>query len=205
MSTETEPAEPGLLSTCVQASHDRTLAALTGDECAPLHAVVWASAHLAAMDHVLLPLGHRAFSEDPAHRPRANRLHDLLRRLESHHCGDAAESLPDAVAVRAATARAFQEHAAAEAQLCARLEQTLTTRQQEQAAADYRHALAAGPTRPHPHSPDHGVLGSLAYRVNALRDRAMDVMDGRTVPAAELAQPRRTKIHKHRLPTPSRP
>ena len=48
--------------------------------------------------------------------------------------------------------------------------------------AAYAKALAGAPTRPHPHAPHRGPLGRLAFRVDAWRDHAMDVMDGRHAP-----------------------
>jgi hypothetical protein len=43
--------------------------------------------------------------------------------------------------------------------------------------------LEHAPTRPHPHTPHRGVLGAAAFRVDAWRDRVLDTMDGRHVPA----------------------
>src|SRR5438034_677374 len=53
----------------------------------------------------------------------------------------------------------------------------------EQLMASYDAALRQAPTRPHPHTPHRGLLGAVAFKVDALRDKVMDTMDGRHVPA----------------------
>jgi hypothetical protein len=55
-------------------------------------------------------------------------------------------------------------------------------------AARYERSVAAGPTRPHPHTPHGAVAARIAFTVDRLRDRVMDVLDARHVP---IPAPRR--------------
>jgi hypothetical protein len=54
--------------------------------------------------------------------------------------------------------------------------------------ADYERALTHAPTRPHPHLSRGGLL----FRLDALRDSVLDMMDGRHVPVPR--QPRRRRL-----------
>jgi hypothetical protein len=157
---------------------------------APLDAVVWLSAHLAAIDHAVYPVVRRVLPSGRAlvaeHRAIDARLAHKLRAAESHHSGDvlAAGHNPSRLTEDLRTLVA--EHAAAEAQLVARLVDALTDDAQTALATAYESALAHAPTRPHPHL----HRGGLMFWLDSLRDRLLDTMDGRHVP-----MPRTVRAH----------
>jgi hypothetical protein len=157
---------------------------------APLDAVVWLSAHLAAVDHAVYPVVRRTLPEGRAlvaeHREIAVRLAHTMRAAESHHSGDvlAAGHNPSQLTddLRALVA----EHIAAETAMVARLVQAMSDADQFALVTAYTSALAHAPTRPHLHV----HRGGLMFWLDGLRDHILDAMDGRHVPI-----PHETKKH----------
>jgi hypothetical protein len=165
-------------------AHQHALDALEANQ--PLDAVVWLSAHLAACQRTV----HRA----AAHLPAAARalqaqrsvdfeLEHALRRAEQHHAGDSLAAQLNEDRLDAVLRRALDAHSDAERVLVAGLIERIDAHDVDELVASYDHALRHAPTRPHPHMPHRGVLGAVAFKVDAIRDKVMDTMDGRHVPA----------------------
>jgi len=165
-------------------AHQQALDALTAE--LPLDAVVWLSAHVAACQHTV----HRVAARMPA-AARALRtlqaadleLERMLRRVEQHHAGDSLAAQLDEERLDTVLRRALDAHADAERDLVNGLMERLDGPDADKLTASYDEALRQAPTRPHPHTPHRGMLGALAFRVDAIRDKVMDTMDGRHVPA----------------------
>ena len=171
-------------------AHQHALEALADEQ--PLDTVVWLSAHLAACQHTVhraagrLPAAGRALA---ALRNADLELERVLRRVEQHHAGDSLAAQLNEERLDAVLRRALDAHDAAERDLVEGLMERLGDRDAEALMASYDEALQHAPTRPHPHTPHRGLLGALAFRVDAVRDKVMDTMDGRHVPAPR--KPRR--------------
>ena len=177
------------LTAAVEAAHEQTLNALTEQPPRPLDAVVWMSAHLAAVQRVLHPLLDG--TELHEQLQVARRLHVALRALEQHAAGDARVAGHRADDHRSHVLSLLVAHAATEQTLLERLTSSLEPRECERLAERYRQAIATGPTRPHPHLRSVGPLGPGVLRLQALRDRVLDAMDGRRVPLPRRARPQR--------------
>jgi hypothetical protein len=165
-------------------AHQQAVDALTADQ--PLDAVVWLSAHLAACQRTL----HRAAGRVPAAGRALNalrvadaELERLLRNAEQHHAGDSLAAQLDATRLEAELRDALDRHAEAERILVAGVVDRISSEDADALMASYDEVLRQAPTRPHPHAPHRGLLGAAAFRVDALRDRVMDTMDGRNVPS----------------------
>jgi hypothetical protein len=188
MSTTSAP-DPHQIVT--DAGH-RALAVLRTPEADQLEAVAWASAHLAAVTRTLLPLTSRtlpdAADEITSVRRAAAHLQVHLRRLEQLHSGDGLVSRVDDIAVHDSARDDLEHYLVLESDLLRRLFAELGPEASMAAAAAYEKHLGSAPTRPHPHTPQRGALGVVAFWVDAFRDRVMDTMDGRHVP---VPRPRR--------------
>ena len=175
----------------IEVAHERAFAALDGPSESMLDAVVWLSAHLAAVQHVVRPAASRVLGDAPAIKAMdrgAVRLERTLRSLEQFASGDALAAGTDAGRLtreltRSVGAQADREHA-----ILRRLGDVLTPQEQADLVAAYRRALEQAPTRPHPHTPHAGRVGALAFWVNARRDRVMDTLDARHVPTPHRAR-----------------
>ena len=187
----------GSVLTCViEDAHEQARAALTADSPVPLDAVVWLSAHLAAVARTIAPVATRRLSE-PAVTLREGHRRDLelermLRIAERRHSGDVLASGLDADRLRAAIATRLDAHAEIEHARLAALAGVLDEQEQRDLAETYLDALVKAPTRPHPHLPHHGITGAIAFRVDAVRDRLLDTMDGRHVPLPRVVAEART-------------
>lgn len=159
----------------------------------PLDAVAWASAHLAALERTLVPLARRtggeARTEVAEIRRLGRRLHLELRRLEQRSSGDALIARTDPRALRARVVERLEEFTVAETAMLTGLFAGLGADVTAVAVAAYSKSLAVAPTRPHPHTPHRGLLGAVAFRVEALRDRVLNTMDGRHVPVPRPRRP----------------
>jgi hypothetical protein len=171
----------------------RALEILRSPEADQLEAVAWASAHLAAVTRTLVPLAARtlpdASDEVTALRRATAHLQVHLRRLEQLHSGDGLVSRIDDIAVHDSARDDLERYLVLESHLLRRLFAELGPESSAAAAAAYEKQLGSAPTRPHPHTPQRGALGALAFRVDAMRDRVMDTMDGRHMP---IPRPRRS-------------
>jgi hypothetical protein len=159
---------------------------------APLDAVAWLSAHLAALDHAVYPVVKRTLPDGKdvvaQHREIAARLTRTLRVLERHHSGDVLASGLNSNRLLGNLRDLLVEHQAAESQLVERMVQALPAPAQSALIKSYESALEHAPTRPHPHL----SRGSLMFRLDGIRDRALDAMDGRHVPVPRLVRDRIT-------------
>lgn len=176
-------------------AHQRARTALTDTDTAAMDGVVWLSAHLTAMEHVVLPVMTAALGDQrealDRQRVIARGLHGLLRALEERLAGDglaaavSAEGMSDRLLVM------LNEHAQVEEDLIVRLVGVLDRGATDDLARRYDRALSNGPTRPHPHAPNRGHLGRLAYSLDAIRDHVLDILDSRHVPLPRQPKPRR--------------
>jgi len=170
-------------------AHQKAGDALAADQ--PLDAVVWLSAHLAACLHTVHRAAKQVGAAEPALlalRSADRELERLLRQAEQHHAGDSLAAQLDGKRLETHLHAAIETHARAEADLVRALVEGLDTTDVETLMSAYAEALRQAPTRPHPHAPHRGMLGAAAFRIDALRDKVMDTMDGRNVPS-----PRRTR------------
>lgn len=176
----------------IQEAGARALALLDDPDAPPLEAVIWLSAHLSAVQHVLHPAVAGVLHDESAVaalRRSTARTEGALRLLEQSLSGDALVPDLDRGGTRASLVAATTAQTRDEQLLLDQLAEQLTQEQQHELVADYRRALEHAPTRPHPHSPHGAVLGGLAFRVNGWRDRVMDAMDGRAVPSPRPLRP----------------
>jgi hypothetical protein len=158
----------------------------------PLRVVSWVSAHLAAVDRTIYPAAKTHLPDGQAvvsrHREIAGRLARALRLVERLHSGDVLAASLDPERLDTRIRDLLAEHRAAETDLAERLAGVLDDAERASLAASYRHALETAPTRPHLHL----ARGGLMFRLDALRDRMLDTMDGRAVPVPRV--PRRRLI-----------
>jgi hypothetical protein len=192
--TTTECRHCDELSAAIEAAHQRALDSLADPATPDLEAVSWLAAHLAAVEAVVEPLVRRhgiASGEDLREQQRVNhRLQHELRTLEQAVAGDALAARVDVAACRDRIIAALAEHASGEHLLLDRLGREIGSEQAALAAARYGSALGVAPTRPHPHlHPALPVVGRVVRRVAGLRDRVLDVVDGRRNPLPR--EPRR--------------
>jgi hypothetical protein len=155
-----------------------------------LDVVSWLSAHLAALDLAVFPVARESLPDGAEivsrHREIAARLTRTLRVVERHHSGDVLASGLNADRMIDNLRELVDEHVKAQAQLVERLVQTLDDAARTELIAAYETALAHAPTRPHPHL----HRGGLMFRLDALRDRVLDAMDGRHAPVPRFAKDR---------------
>jgi hypothetical protein len=187
------PGDPLVVSS--RTAHQRARSALTDADTAAMDAVVWLSAHLMAMDHVVLPVMTAALADQhealERQRTVARGLHGRLRALEQRLAGDGLAAIASAEDHSDGLLTLLNEHAQLEEDLIVRLVGVLDQGAADDLARRYDRALIHGPTRPHPHAPKRGRLGRLAYSLDALRDHVLDVLDSRHVPLPRSPKPRR--------------
>jgi hypothetical protein len=178
----------------VNEAYDRARADLDAPASRSLNGVVWLSAHLAALDHALHPVIQRAVPGTAEALQRqhvlARRLHQLLRSVERERSGGASIAGMPWPQLRGTILASLTDHAAAERELVRRLAEALSPDDVQDVLDRYAHAMAHGPTRPHPHMPATGVLGGIAYRLEAMRDHILDTLDSRpTFPRPQIQRP----------------
>lgn len=194
------PAQPTQCQHCdhltatIEAAHERALVALTDPDARPFDGVVWLSAHLAAVEHVVTPLVDRYVDRDAADR-RADRqvtrsMQRLLRALEQLAAADANAPRARADDLRVRLLSLLTQHAAGEHLLVEQLARVLGPERTAAVAERYEHAVQHGPTRPHPHQPRLRPLEPVIFAVDRLRDHVLDVLDARHVP---IPVPRRQR------------
>jgi hypothetical protein len=156
---------------------------------ARLDVVAWLSAHIAAIERAVYPVvrhelpdGQRAIAQQ---REITARLTRTLRVVERHHSGDVLASGLSAERLVTNLHALIEEHHVAETQLLDRLVTVLSDAEQRALVDSYDSALEHAPTRPHPHL----SRGGLMFRLDGLRDRILDAMDGRHVPVPRLTKP----------------
>jgi len=190
-------ATSGSVLTCVvEDAHAQASAALDHQSLAPLDAIAWLSAHLAAVGRTIAPVATRQLGESAVvlregHR-RDLELERMLRIAERRHSGDVLASGLDSERLRTSIIARVDAHAQIEHARLAALADLLDEDEQRRLAESYLDALVKAPTRPHPHLPHHGVAGAIAFRVDAVRDRLLDTMDSRHVPLPRAPRETRT-------------
>ncbi|HEX3824959.1 MAG TPA: hypothetical protein VHV79_10895 [Mycobacteriales bacterium] len=182
-----QPAERTMRSVVTHAETEAERL-LDADDTAPLEVVAWLSAHLAALERAVYPVvrhqlpdGQRLVDQ---HREIAAQLTRVLRVIERHHSGDALASGLSSARLTGNLRSLIAEHHLAETLLLDRLAKSMTGVEQLSLVGAYESALEHAPTRPHPHL----SRGGLMFRLDGLRDRILDVMDGRRVPVPRLAK-----------------
>lgn len=178
-------------------SHARTEArtALTGAAEYPLDGVVWASAHLAAFERAVVPVALRRLADGPglvaAARRGATAAQQALRTLERLRSGDVLAAQVDDARLRRRVVALLDRRAGIEDAIVAALVAELRADEEGALATAYGSALQHAPTRPHPHAPQRAGIGALVFRVDAWRDRVLDVMDSRHVPTPRVPRAHR--------------
>src|SRR3954466_16322940 len=156
------------LACVVEGAHEQAGAALTAGASCPLDAVVWLSAHLAAIGRVITPVATSRLGETAAVRLEGHRrdleLERMLRIAERRHSGDVLASGLDGERLRTAIVSMLDAHAETEHTRLTALADLLDDEQQRALAEAYLEALKKAPTRPHPHLPHHGLSGAIAFR-----------------------------------------
>jgi hypothetical protein len=176
-------------------AHARARALLTGADPPVMDAVVWLSAHLAAMELIVYPVMATTLTDhqDELERQRAatRRMHRGLRLVEQRYAGDGLSRVDSVGARPDRLAVMMEQHAARERTLLAHLAEALDEPTASSLAMRYEEAVRHGPTRPHPHGPHRGRLGRLTYAFDAIRDHLLDILDSRHVPLPKDAPPQR--------------
>ena len=177
------------------AAHNRARMALTGPPSRAMDAVVWLSAHLTAMEHVVYPFVRATLptsrSELDQQRRLTRRMQGALRSLEQRWSGDGLAPPDSSDRLRSQLAVMLAEHERGEEALLAHLFDAISDEAALTLAERYDHAIGHGPTRPHPHGPHRGKLGRLTYALDAARDHILDVLDSRHIPLPRTARPHR--------------
>lgn len=162
----------------------------------PMEAVAWLASHLAAVDRVVYPVAAQRLTGGRLlvrqQRRAAHELQHLLRLLEQALAGDAWAGHVDTERLLGRLRQQVDRHAAGEHEVLSRLAGVLSGVEQQYLVRRFDECVQRAPTRPHLVVPHAGPLGALAFRLDALRDRILDAMDGRHTPT-----PRRAP-HQHR-------
>jgi hypothetical protein len=155
---------------------------------APLDVVAWLSAHIAAMERAVYPVARDDLPDGQQILARlreiTGRLTRTLRVVERRHSGDVLASGLSSERLFQSLRALVDEYHVAENQLVDRLVDTLSPPAQADLIMAYETALEHAPTRPHPHL----HRGGLMFRLDGLRDRILDAMDGRHVPVPRLVK-----------------
>jgi hypothetical protein len=184
-------AQPTDLRTTLSRAHDQTDALLADPKGNPLEVVVWMSAHIAAFEHAVYPTVRRQVPNGDAlvaaDRKVVERIARTLRMLERRHSGDVLATRLSADRLAERLGSLVAEHRQVLARILDGIESSLDDEAMQALAAKYESALAHAPTRPHPH-----VRTGVMFRLDALRDRILDTMDGRHVPLPRAPRARIT-------------
>jgi hypothetical protein len=147
-----------------------------------------ASRHAAASAEVLLPLVARHLdagrTEVRDYLRAARGLEHTLARAKAREYGQAqAAHLPWAT-VWTGVGNQLARTIAAELRLAAMLCEHLGADDDARLRERFRRAVAAAPTRPHPHLPHTGIAGTVARNLCAKLDALWDEVEGRITSAA---------------------
>lgn len=191
-STNSEPSGPGGLRAALGRAHDEAAQLLAGADVASMDVVSWLSAHIAAYEHVVYPVirhqinNGRALVDDD--RAVVVKLARALRAKERHHSGDTLARGLSSERLDARLGELVDQHQKLQAVVLEKLEAALDEVDLTNLRTAYTSALQHAPTRPHPHLTSGGML----FRLDSLRDRILDTMDGRHIPVPKA--PRRRII-----------
>ncbi|HWA67061.1 MAG TPA: hypothetical protein VG899_11915 [Mycobacteriales bacterium] len=177
----------GDLKTVLGRAHETSLALLNDKGASRLDVVAWLSAHVAAFEQSIYPIARRRLPDGAAllaeDREVVARLVHTLRVAERMHTGDVLASNLSGQRLTDRLLELVNEHSRVQQRLVARLADALDPAEADSLAKEYGEALAHAPTRPHPH-----LHNRMLFRLDALRDRLLDTMDGRHVPVPRVAR-----------------
>ena len=177
------------LRVAVSKAYDAATALLEDPGGARLDAVSWLSAHVAAFEHAIYPVAKRRLTDGATvldeDRTVAGQLIRTLRIAERLFSGDVLARNLSAGRLRERLTELVAEQRAVQLRIVDGLENALDPAEITYLARSYADALAHAPTRPHPH------LGSgVMFRLDSIRDRILDTMDGRHVPVPRMPKRR---------------
>src|SRR3954453_2117161 len=139
------------LACVVEDAHKHARAALPAGASSPLDAVVWLSAHLAAVGRAITPVATRRLGETATVRREAHRrdleLERMLRIAERRHSGDVLASGLDGERLRTSILSRLDAHAEIEHTRLTALADLLDTEEQRALRQAYLDALKKAPTR----------------------------------------------------------
>jgi hypothetical protein len=181
-SNVSEPSDGDDLRAALGRAHDEAAQLLAGDDVASMDVVSWLSAHIAAYEHVVYPVIRQAVNNGRAlvddDRAVVLKLARTLRIKERHHSGDTWGAGLSSARLDTKLAELVEQHQKLQAVAMDKLEAALGDAELNRLRIAYTSALQHAPTRPHPHLNSGGML----FRLDALRDRILDTMDGRHAP-----------------------
>lgn len=163
--------------------------ALLADPAEPrLGVVTCLSVHLAALDRALGSARGAVDHELTAGWRRGREeTHLVLRHLERLYSGDSTAAPEDPATIDGLLTRTLDAQLTSDTNVLGVLQERLSAPARVRFVEAYEQAIESGPTRPHPHTPHGRLLAGLAFRVNRLRDHAMDAMDSRPNPVHRRA------------------
>ncbi|HEX3705976.1 MAG TPA: hypothetical protein VHV76_05040 [Mycobacteriales bacterium] len=177
------------LRAALSKAHEAAQALLEDPDGKRLDAISWLSAHVAAFEHAVYPVAKHRLTDGPAlvdeDRKVVGQLTRTLRIAERLHSGDVLASNLSAEGLRDRLSDLVTEHSAVQKRIIDGLEKALDQAEVSYLAKSYADALAHAPTRPHPH-----VGSGMMFRLDSLRDRILDTMDGRHVPIPRIPRSR---------------
>ncbi len=190
MPASAEQKKDGDLRTVLTRAHTEASKLLEAADGPPLDIVAWLSAHIAAFNHAVYPTVRRRIPDGSeliaADRVIVNKLARSLRIMERRHSGDILAAGLSSERLTARLTDLVRTHQAVQGRILDQLEKCLDADDVSDLADAYESALAHAPSRPHPHF----ARGGLMFRLDALRDRLLDTMDGRHVPIPRLTRRR---------------
>jgi hypothetical protein len=155
--------------------------------------IAWMSEHLAAFGRVLRPVVGKALVHRPellaAEEGTARDLADALLQLHSRLSGDGNAMHLSPRRLQQRVDALLSARLTAETALVAALPASARTELRQQLAVRYEQALTAAPTRPHPHAPQHGWAGRLAFTILARTDQVRDGLASRVVQPLPVPAP----------------
>src|SRR5450759_388756 len=139
--------------------------------------------HLAAMEMTVYAVARRRLPDGEQAVAVVEALaHDaelVMREMEERIGGDRFAAARPFAALQDRFEVAFAAHVEAERALVSRLQGRLAPAEQDALGTRLDSALRHAPTRPHPYGPHTSRLTPLAFRLRALADHTLDVMDNR--------------------------
>ena len=139
--------------------------------------------HLAAMEMTVYSVARRRLPDGEQAVAVVEALaHDaelVMREMEERIGGDRFAAAGPFAALQDRFEVAFAAHVEAERALVSRLQGRLAPAEQDALGTRLDSALRHAPTRPHPYGPHTSRLTPLAFRLRALADHTLDVMDNR--------------------------
>lgn len=139
--------------------------------------------HLAAMEMTVYSVARRRLPDGEQAVAVVEALaHDaelVMREMEERIGGDRFAAAGPFAPLQDRFEAAFAAHVEAERALVGRLQGPLTPAEHGALGSRLDRALRHAPTRPHPYGPHTSRLTPLAFRLRALADHTLDVMDNR--------------------------